>query len=575
MDFKYKSFLHAEAFRRTFLSYVAIALLFSIAMLSFVYRDIHQTGMQRFLVEASAVVEDIDNVASDQVKIIDQFTTHLHEDPAFMDEFLIYFGVSGGTDADCTSLACQGTEVMEEIQTLLVHSNYCISHMICYTPENLVDLQFDEEGNSSYRIITAQEADEICASGCVRQKDLQRDSAFVGKLAIVMDLTRFLPEDILADPDRGISLVLPEKIIPLGQPELTEQEIQVILDSGGFPQWYETEELALYCYTHTCHVLPFSVIYMVKGEVLLNALYRNFYILLLCFILAFGAITLLLIRRFSKDSSYINAILKSMERAANEDFNPVPMLDPSPEYESIIEGLNHLYAKLDSLIQQEYKLTISQQQAQMDMLSAQLNPHFLYNTLERIRMRAVLDHAPDVAEAVAGLGRLYRNLVKTEPVIPFRREVEITQEYLDLMTFLYGDQLLYYFDVDSRLDDVSTPKIWMQPIVENFFKHNFQPDDSIKVIVVEMKGTKNGFEGRFFDNIGHMTEEELLSANQRLQSPVPDSKGIGLQNVLHRLRLFYGNELQFTIENNDPAGICLHIIYEKEGLNGVSTFDRG
>ena len=115
----------------------------------------------------------------------------------------------------------------------------------------------------------------------------------------------------------------------------------------------------------------------------------------------------------------------------------------------------------------------------------------------------------------------------------------------------------------------------MQPILENFFKHNFRQDDQIKVIFVELNATENGFRGKFFNNIGSMEPDQLKKINEQLQGDVSSSGGIGLMNVLHRLRLFYGPGLTITMENNDPAGIAIHIIYQKEGLSDVSTSDCG
>ena len=142
------------------------------------------------------------------------------------------------------------------------------------------------------------------------------------------------------------------------------------------------------------------------------------------------------------------------------------------------------------------------------------------------------------------------------------------------MAFLYGDEFMYYMDVDPELNSMLTPKIWMQPIVENFFKHNFRQDEMIKVVVVEMKAADNGFEGKFFDNIGSIEQERLDEINAQLSSDSVTGQGIGLMNVLHRLRLFYGPGLTIQMENNDPTGIVIHIIYKKEGQTDVSTFDR-
>ncbi len=203
----------------------------------------------------------------------------------------------------------------------------------------------------------------------------------------------------------------------------------------------------------------------------------------------------------------------------------------------------------------------------MQMLSAQLNPHFLYNTLERIRLRALLESNPAVAEAIADLGLLYRNIVKTEPVITLQKELDITRQYLDLMSFLYEDQFLYHLDVPEEIMDISTPKIWMQPIVENFFKHNFQHDSSLKVIVISGERLNGGIRLKFFDNCGKISDEQLLQLNQLFtdqEDGEETSTGIGLQNVYSRLRLFYGSRLEMRIENNKPAGVCIQILLKNE-----------
>lgn len=397
----------------------------------------------------------------------------------------------------------------------------------------------------------------------------------MGKISIVLDLSEFADKALVDDSGRGLCLVMPHGMISRGQVQITQSQAADLMENGSFIKQVGSMPGTYYCATYASQYLPFSVLYLAQSQVLLRSMFRNFVLLVVCFLLAFGAINVVLIRRFSQDTEYIDTILHSMQEAEKENFTPVSITGYDPEYDAIVRGLNELYAHLDNLIQQEYKLTISQQKAQMDMLSAQLNPHFLYNTLERIRMRALNENVPDVAEATAGLGLLYRNIVKTEPVIPMKQELEITKQYLDLMTFLYGDQFMYYFDVDPAVEEIMTPKIWMQPIVENFFKHNFRQDDQIKVIVVEMKATEDGYECRFFDNIGSIDPERMQEINESLSSDSSKVEGIGLYNVLHRLRLFYGGDLHMTMENNDPEGICIHIVYKNEGMKNVPSANRG
>ena len=215
------------------------------------------------------------------------------------------------------------------------------------------------------------------------------------------------------------------------------------------------------------------------------------------------------------------------------------------------------------------------------MLSAQLNPHFLYNTLERIRLRALREGAPTAAEAAASLGQLYRNIVKTDPVIPLKQELEITGQYLELMCFLYGDQMLYHMDVDESLYDVPTPKIWMQPILENFFKHNFREDDQIKVVVVEARRRSGGLELDFFDNLGSIPESKCRELNRVLTPPrireyaERSDKEIGLKNVYLRLYLYYGERVTMELMNNQPTGVRIRIRIRDEEEKDVSASDRG
>lgn len=574
---KSRTFLHTEAYRQTFFSFLFIALLFSAVILGFMYRDVYKTARENFFSESFRASENIDRKAAELVKAVDQFSARLYSAPAIAEDFFRFFGSSAQeyTTKRLNLPTAPEASILQEFKALVVRSNYSIRHILLYARENIVDLEYNYRGDSRHRIISKAEASRICRSGCIYQKDIHKDSEYLGKVTVVADVEKFLDERLLTAEDRGLCIVLPEKIIPVGNLKLSIPDTRKVLDSGSFPKHYLDPNLSLYCTSYSSQFLPFSLVYLADTNALFFDLHRNFILLFIAFILAFGAISLVLIRRFSGDSRYLSMILSSMEEAEKENFRPLPIPGKIPEYDAIIRGLNDLYAHLESLIYQEYQLTISQQKAEMEMLSTQLSPHFLYNTLERIRMRAVLDHALDVAEATAGLGTLYRNIVKTDPVIPLKRETEITEQYLDLMSFLYGDQFMYYVDVDPALAEMPTPKIWMQPILENFFKHNFQQDDQIKVIFVELNATEDGFQGKFFNNIGSMESSQLKEINDQLQGDVSSSRGIGLMNVLHRLRLYYGPGLSITMENNDPSGIAIHIVLKKEGLTDVSTSDCG
>ena len=103
------------------------------------------------------------------------------------------------------------------------------------------------------------------------------------------------------------------------------------------------------------------------------------------------------------------------------------------------------------------------------------------------------------------------------------KEINITKQYLDLMCFLYEDEFLYHCDMKEEVFDILTPKIWMQPIMENFFKHNFREDERIKIIVFTGEKCAEGIRLTFFDNMGYIPEGQLEYLNGGF-SPEEDKK---------------------------------------------------
>jgi two-component system sensor histidine kinase YesM len=112
----------------------------------------------------------------------------------------------------------------------------------------------------------------------------------------------------------------------------------------------------------------------------------------------------------------------------------------------------------------------------------------------------------------------------------------------------------------------------MQPIVENFFKHNFQNDDKLKVIVISGRRRSDGILFQFFDNIGHISDEQIVILNQqftpeKIEASRETASGIGLQNVYDRLYLYYGNRVEMRIQNHAPSGVCIQILLKDEVTN--------
>lgn len=560
-------FLKLEIYRRTFLLYIAIILIFMPLVLTVSYRTMKENAENAFLQEADDAFSQSEQRLEEVSDNIDTFFTRLYASSTRLTDFFNFFG---STPSQYQQLRLSSDEILDETylencDSLILTSRYAIRHIVYYSATNLVDMEYNESGYSRYQIITPEEAADICTTGAVHTTDIHRDSAYAGKVSFVLDIDQIATEAFCRDGERGVYLCPHGSTSALGNSPLRTSDFDRIIASGNTSGTQYIDGRTLYYRVHSSDQFSYTAVYTAPVATYQSNFIENLILLSLGLLIVFSMITALLIRQFSQDAAYIRTILQSMTDAHNDIFSPVDTAGRKDEFGAIANHLNSLYDHLNTLIQQKYKLTISQQKAQMDMLSTQLSPHFLYNTLERIRLRAVLDGANDVAEATAALGLMYRSIVKTEPVITIGQELEVTRQYLDLMTFLYGDSFLYHFDIAPELTELATPKIWMQPLAENFFKHNFQNDDQLKVIVLTGQKKKGCVEFCFFDNLGSIDAARLSQLNDEIAREPAESSGIGLQNVYHRLRLYYGSRVKMTVSNNTPSGICFQItIKDKE-----------
>lgn len=566
---KLSNFLHLKIYRRTFLLYVLIVLVFTIALTLVFHNNMVSGGLTTYGTEVDTCFSQVERQLGTVTDAIDNFFTHLYSSGTLLDDFFHFFGATPAeyARAGLETPYPQYETYLSACNSLISDSGYCIRHILHYSTYNIIDMEYSASGYSRYRLMVPEEAESLCHGGFLYTKDIRQGAAYVGKVSFVIDVSPSVEAAFCDKRGTGVYLVSGGQARILGDPAYEDLDWESLLEDGAILGRTQAPDGRNLLYSRrVSERFGCTIVSVAPESGYMGARLREMVLLGVGVILTFVLITYVYVRQFSSDSTFIKSILRSMVSAQSKDFRPVEIGTREDEFADIALHLNNLYAYLDTLIQQKYILTIRQQQTQMQMLTAQLNPHFLYNTLERIRMRALSEGAPDVAEAVADLGLVYRNIVKTEPVITLGRELEITRQYLDLMCFLYRDQFLYHCDVDDGLEEIQTPKIWMQPILENFFKHNFQNDGQLKVAVISARRDASGVRFRFFDNIGSIAEEQVALLNQQFTTDAKQkaSDGIGLTNVYERLRLFYGNRVEMSIQNQKPAGVCIQVFLKNE-----------
>lgn len=572
---KVSNFLQLKIYRRTFLIYLFIVTVFYALIVYNCYRNALIAGQQAFTEQMNRAFLQVEHELDGVTETIDNFFARLFGSPSQKEDFFDFFGASPSeyTEARLRNGLALYESYLKNCDNLVADCNYLIRYILYYSTENILCMEYNQSGYSRYKMIEPWEGEALCRTGYVYAKDIYSDSVYVGKVSFVLDISISAENAFCGDREKAVWLEIQGEGRFLGEGPGRDMGADLLAEAERMQERFLLPLGKAGKYFHAVNTSE-RYSYMVvaagrTGPYMLEQ-FRKLWVLLLGLLLAFVLITALYIRQFSADGRFLQDILHSMEGASSGSFRRVTINSHNDEYAAIARQLNGLYKYLETLIRQKYELTISQQRAEMQMLSTQLNPHFLYNTLERIRLRALRDQNVEVAEATANLGLLYRNIVKTEPVITLEKEIGITRQYLELMRFLYDDQFLYHCDVEEELMGVLTPKIWMQPIMENFFKHNFQEDDRIKIIVLKGERLGAGIRFTFFDNIGHIGEEQMELLNRRFNPEEgrkggEDARGIGLRNVYYRLWLYYGDKVRMKIRNNAPTGVCIEVLLREEG----------
>ncbi|WP_307206760.1 sensor histidine kinase [Paenibacillus harenae] len=226
------------------------------------------------------------------------------------------------------------------------------------------------------------------------------------------------------------------------------------------------------------------------------------------------------------------------------------------EFVHIADAFNIMAGNIQELIKSVYVHGIQKKQAELEALQAQINPHFLYNTLSTISSLANLGEAQKVTGMVSGLAKFYRlSLNQGNVYIPLEKELEQIEAYLDIQRIKYADAFDVYFDLDPELSDCKVIKLILQPFVENVFKHAwFGERISIRI---SAKRIGERMELKVIDDGIGMKPEV---ARQLLLGPSQSGGGYGLKNVDDRIKLRYGDEFGIQIGSIYGGGTTIRIV---------------
>ncbi|WP_019912448.1 sensor histidine kinase [Paenibacillus sp. HW567] len=272
------------------------------------------------------------------------------------------------------------------------------------------------------------------------------------------------------------------------------------------------------------------------------------------------AVNLLVYWISTSQTKRIGMVIRKIRRVQSGELEPVKSDGSRDEVGELVENFNYMISRMKVILEEQYKLGQEAKNSELRALHSQINPHFLYNTLDLINWTAIQHKVPEIASLVQSLSQFYKlSLNKGEEIISVEKELEHVQLYVDIQNRRFGNTIDLHMDVDEALFECSIPKITLQPIVENsilhgiretgkrrgeIFIYSFREDNTV-VLVVQDNG------------IG--IPEALVKQFNLSEEPEAKREGYGIRNINHRIRLLYGPSYGLQFESPPGGGTQVQI----------------
>ena len=281
-------------------------------------------------------------------------------------------------------------------------------------------------------------------------------------------------------------------------------------------------------------------------------------------------ISLIIIVYFSKEfSNRFGLLNKEMSKVVEGNFQIKEAIDGNDEISELYNNLYTMVESIKNLIDEVYvkeieqkKLIVKQKDAEFKMLASQINPHFLYNTLETIRMRAFCNGDKELANIVKKLGQIMRrNLEVTNEVVTLKSELDMIENYLEIQSLRFKGKVEYDFRLEVDPEEYKVLPLLLQPIVENAFIHGLESSTKMGKIEISMYDEVGYLIVEISDNGVGITKEKLDYINEKLRNyNNKNKKSIGISNVNERIKMAYGDEYGLYILSTVDIGTKVIIL---------------
>lgn len=276
--------------------------------------------------------------------------------------------------------------------------------------------------------------------------------------------------------------------------------------------------------------------------------------ILAAMILALAAAAIILFSRYL--TKPVSVLTEAMEQIAQENFSvTLPENSTLKEFAAINHGFNHMIKRLDTLINTVYKARLAQKEAQLKNLQSQMNPHFLFNTLQLISWKAHEYEAYPVCDMISSLSYMLQTDLHSDDENSFtlRTELEYIRQYSFIIKCKYHGKISILIHIPEELLDCRIPKLIIQPFLENSIRHGLEPKPSPGTVTITIRRQEEDLLCIIEDDgvgMGYDLLHGIQTANDTLPAEkIWEEKGhqIALSNIQRRLQILYGEQYGFQI----------------------------
>ncbi|MDM5327844.1 sensor histidine kinase [Neobacillus sp. CF12] len=388
---------------------------------------------------------------------------------------------------------------------------------------------------------------------------------------------------MIADPNGSVIYHPDSKFIGKSLNEVGRKQISKNKQGTFFDQW-NNESTFFHFFTSEytgwklIAAVPKSQLFAPISGVRLTAVISAVFVIIIAFVLSVNSI-----RQIVKPIQLLERTMKTVEQG---EWEKVPILPRNDEISSLLRSYNRMVERLSTLVDQVYKAELNNQQVKIELqerelekqkveiqaLQSQINPHFLYNTLETMNAYGIINGIEEISKMADALAGMFRYSVRNLEMVTLADEIEHVKGYLIIHELRIRKPINLILDIDPSLYDAPMVKLSLQPLVENAIQHGFKKSVDEINITIRTKIIGSCLHvcvidnGRGIPNDRLKEIREFIKPDRKNKPELRSDLGIGVTNVNRRIQLIFGDQygLKLTSRVNDGTTVSIVLPYQKE-----------